>query len=85
MGNVLNPAYVPGIFDTFRHPFSFVDRAKNLFQSIALPSSLDGMVRTPTQTEVRKIYKIAMLNRIKYFLFSCEENASERSWKMKLS
>ena len=51
-GNLLNPAYTPNILDNYKHPFSFIDRVKNVFFSMAIPLRWRKSINAPTQNEV---------------------------------
>ena len=52
IGNFLNPAYVSTIEHSYKHPFSFLDKLKNVFETISLPIIYNKIVLEPAQLEV---------------------------------
>ncbi|KAA0184510.1 hypothetical protein HAZT_HAZT005992 [Hyalella azteca] len=54
MGNFLNPAYVSNMLENYQHPFSLLDRWKNLIMSVILPFHWERAIVTPVQAEISK-------------------------------
>ncbi|KAF2360184.1 UDP-glucuronosyl/UDP-glucosyltransferase [Trinorchestia longiramus] len=54
MGNLLNPAYVPNFLETYKQPFSTLDRWKNLVMSIVVPIMWQSSIEGSNQVEISK-------------------------------
>ncbi|KAF2360183.1 UDP-glucuronosyl/UDP-glucosyltransferase [Trinorchestia longiramus] len=54
MGNLLNPAYVPNVMETYKQPFSTFDRWKNLVMSIVMPVFWQFSIEGANQVEISK-------------------------------
>ena len=52
MGNLLNPAYVSSLTESYPHPFSFVDKIKNIVENIMVPFIWLHYINKPAENEV---------------------------------
>ena len=52
IGNFLNPVYVSTIEHSYNHPFSLLDKLKNVFETISFPIIFNQITLDPAQFEV---------------------------------